>query len=136
MLKCVQIPRGTAVTEPRPEFRVVVTGSTDFTSPAVVGKSLSAILARKMRTHAVVVLCGNDGPGKLAALWAALNGLDHVDLPDPGPRDSDYVYRNAAILNDASAFVAFRSIEGWPHFVEDLIHRAKGSGRKVRVVEA
>jgi hypothetical protein len=123
------------VAEPRPEFRVVVTGSTDFSSPSVVGKSLSAILARKMRTHAVVVLCGNDGPGKIAALWAALNGLDHVDLPDPGPHDTDYVYRNAAILNDANAFVAFRSIEGWPHFVEDLIHRAKGCGRQVRVVE-
>jgi hypothetical protein len=75
--------------EPRPEFRVVVTGSTDFTSPSVVGKTLSALLTRKMRTHAVVVLCGNDGPGKLAALWAALNGLDHVYLPDPGPHDSD-----------------------------------------------
>src|SRR6516162_5717515 len=127
--------RGTAVAEPRPEFRVVVTGSTDFTGPVVVGKTLSALLARKMRTHAVVVLCGNDGPGKLAALWAALNGLDHVYLPDPGPRDSDYVYRNAAILNDANAFVAFRAVEGWPHFVEDLILRAKGSGRQVRVVE-
>jgi hypothetical protein len=75
MLKGVQILRGTAVAEPRPEphpeFRVVVTGSTDFNSPAVVGKTLSALLARKMRTHDVVVLCGNDGPGKLAALRAA-----------------------------------------------------------------
>jgi hypothetical protein len=60
--------RGTSVAELRPEFSVVVTGSTDFTSPAVVGKTLSALLARKMRTHAVVVLCGNDGPGKYAAL--------------------------------------------------------------------
>jgi hypothetical protein len=135
MLKGVQIPRGTAVAEPRPEFRVVVTGSTDFTGPAVVGKTLSALLTRKMRTHTVVLLCGNDLPGRYAALWAALNGLDHVDLPDPGPHDSDYVYRNAAILNDANAFVAFRSVEGWPHFVEDLILRAKGSGRQVRVVE-
>jgi hypothetical protein len=135
MLKGVHIPRGTAASEPRPEFRVVVTGSTDFTGPAVVGKTLTALLARKMRTHAVVVLCGNDGPGKLAALWAALNGIDHVELQDPGPHESDYVYRNAAILNDASAFVAFRSIEGWPHYVEDLIHRAKGSGQQVRVVE-
>jgi hypothetical protein len=80
------------------------------------------------------VLCGNDGPGKLAALWAALNGLDHVDLPDPGPHESDYMYRNAAILIDASAFVAFRSVEGWPHFVEDLVLRAKGRGRQVQVV--
>jgi hypothetical protein len=72
------------VAEQRPEFRVVVTGSTDFTSPAVVGKTLSALQSRKMRTHEVVVLCGNDGPDKLAALWAALNGLDHVELPDPG----------------------------------------------------
>jgi hypothetical protein len=46
------------------------------------------------------------------------------------------VYRNAAILNDANAFVAFRSIEGWPRFVEDLILRAKGSGRQERVVES
>jgi hypothetical protein len=123
------------VAESRPEFRVVVTGSTDFSGPAVVGKTLSALLARKMRTHAVVVPCGNDGPGKLAALWAALNGLAHMDLPDPGSRDSDCVCRNAATLNDASTFVAFRSVEGWPHFVEDLILRAKGSGRQVRVVE-
>jgi hypothetical protein len=136
MLKGVQIPRGTAGAEPRPEFRVVVTGSTDFTGLAVVGKTLSALLARKMRTHSVVLLCGNDGAGNLAALWAALNGLDHVELPDPGPHDADYIYRNSAILNDASAFVAFRSVEGWPHFVEDLILRAKESGRQVRVVEA
>jgi hypothetical protein len=33
------------VTEPRSEFRVVVTGSIDFTGPAVVGKTLSALLA-------------------------------------------------------------------------------------------
>jgi hypothetical protein len=45
-------------------------------------------------------------------------------------------FRNSAILNDANAFVAFRSVEGWPHFDEDLILRAKGSGRQVRVAEA
>jgi hypothetical protein len=123
------------VAEPCPEFRVVVTGSTDFTGPAVVGKTLSALLGRKMQSHAVVVLCGNDGQGKLAALRAALNGFDQVDLPDPGPRDSDFVYRNTAILNDANAFVAFRSVEGWSEVVNDLVYRAKGSGRQVRVVE-
>jgi hypothetical protein len=31
--------------------------------------------------------------------------------------------------------VAFRAFDGWPHVVEDLILRAKGSGRQVRVVE-
>jgi YspA, cpYpsA-related SLOG family len=117
------------------EFRVVVTGSTDFTGAAIVGKTLTTVLARKRRTHTVVVLCGNDGPGKLAALWASLNGLDHEDLPDPEPHDPTGTFRNAAVLNDASAFVAFRSVEGWPQVVEDLIVRAKGSGRQVRVVE-
>jgi hypothetical protein len=82
MLKGVQIPRGAAVAELRPEFRVVVTGSTDFTSPAVVGKTLSALLARKMLTHKVVVLCGNDGPGKLASFWArALDALSPTRRP-------------------------------------------------------
>jgi hypothetical protein len=45
------------------------------------------------------------------------------------------VYCNAAILNDAISFVAFRSVEGWPHFVKDLLLQANGSGRQVRVVE-
>jgi hypothetical protein len=122
------------VAEPRPEFRVVVTGSK--TSPIrPVGKTLTALLVRKRKTHAVVVLCANDGPGKLAALWAALNGLDHVYLSDPEPHDPTGTFRNTAVLNDASAFVAFRSVEGWPQVVKDLIVRAKGSGRQVRITE-
>jgi hypothetical protein len=96
---------------------------------------LTAVLARKRQTPTVVVLCRNDGPGKVAALWAALNGLDHVYLADPEPHDDRGVYRNAAVLNDACAFVAFRSVEGWSEVVEDLIVRARGCGRQVRVVE-
>jgi YspA, cpYpsA-related SLOG family len=122
--------------EPRPEFRVVVTGSQDFSSAATVGKTLTALLSRKRRSHTVVLLCGNDGPGKFAALWAALNGLEHVYLPDAEPTDQLGTYRNTAVLNDASAFVAFRSTEGWSEVIEDLVYRAKGSGRQVRVVGA
>jgi hypothetical protein len=101
-----------------------------------VGQTLTALLARKRRTHAVVLFCGNDGPGKLAALWAALNGIDHVYLSDPEVLDVNGTYRNTAVLNDASAFVAFRSVEGWPQVVDDLIYRARNSGRQVRVIEA
>jgi hypothetical protein len=33
-------------------------------------------------------------------------------LSDPEPLDVNGTYRNSSVLNDASAFVAFRSVEG------------------------
>jgi hypothetical protein len=95
------------------------------------------VAARKRRIRAVVLLCVTDGPGKLAALalWADLNNLDHIYPSDLELNDSTGTSRNTVILNDANAFVAFRSVEGWPQVVEDLIVRAQGSGRQVRVIE-
>jgi YspA, cpYpsA-related SLOG family len=118
-----------------PEFRVAITGSPDFADPGTVAKALADLLARKPPPHTAVLLCGNDGPGRLAAKWAEVNGVDHEHLPDPSPQDSTGSFRNTAVLDEASEFVVFRSAKGWPVVVEDLVNRARTSGRQVRVIE-
>jgi hypothetical protein len=63
------------------------------------------------------------------------NGLAVEQLPEVGQHDTHGVFRNAKLLNEVFAYVAFWTAEGWVEDVEDLITRAKSDHRQVRVVE-
>jgi hypothetical protein len=119
----------------RVPFRLAVTGSVEFTDAALIDRYMYALLRLKIRTHAVTLVCADDGPGRLAARWATGAGIAVEAMPDPSPRDANGTFRNSAVLRDCSAFVAFRAVEGWPEAVEDLVTRARVAGLKVRVVE-
>src|SRR5262249_51205337 len=117
MIKGVQIPRGTAVHDPRPEFRVVVTGSTEqprLRREDAVGTpdpqdadALGRRTLRERRTGQTGGVVG--GPERPRPGGTARPGTSRSRLRVP----------QYAVLNDASAFVAFRSVEGWSEVVED-----------------
>jgi hypothetical protein len=118
----------------RPLFPVV-TGSDTFTDADRVGATLARLLSRRRQTHDVILVCGPESPGRLTARWGAVNGQAVEHLPEVGRHDTHGVFRNAKLLNEVFAYVAFRTAEGWGEDVEDLITRAKSVHRQVRVVE-
>jgi hypothetical protein len=115
----------------RPAFRVCVVG--DCSDPGVVEAKLSALLRRKLATHAVTIYAG--GPIALPAfLFAEARGLATERYGDADPDDELGTGRNTKLLNTCSAFIAFGPASSWTRDVADLVLRAEVSGYAVRRV--
>jgi hypothetical protein len=71
----------------RQSFPVVITGSNSFTEATRVEATLARPLSRRRMTHAVVLVCGPETPGRIAARWGEANGLAVEHHPDADPRD-------------------------------------------------
>jgi len=87
----------------RPPFRVVICGV--GIDPELLHRKLDVLLARKLRTHTVEVLCPDGGLGLAVALWAERNGVGCGPYGPPTAYDEKAVARNSSLLKDANAFI-------------------------------
>lgn len=116
-------------------FKVVVAGGRDFTNYNLLKEKVDNILSQKKLTHKILILSGKSiGADCLGEIYALENNLEILSYPaDWGKFGKKAgVKRNAEMINDADALIAFWN--GNSQGTKYMIDIATKKGKMIRVI--
>jgi hypothetical protein len=116
-------------------FKVVVAGGRDFTNYNLMKEKVDNILSQKKLTHKILILSGKSiGADSLGEIYALENNLEILSYPaDWGKFGKKAgVKRNAEMINDADALIAFWN--GNSQGTKYMIDIATKKGKMIRVI--
>lgn len=116
-------------------FKVVVAGGRDFTNYNLLKEKVDNILSQKKLTHKILILSGKSiGADCLGEIYALENNLEILSYPaDWGKFGKKAgVKRNAEMINDADALIAFWN--GSSQGTKYMIDIATKKGKMIRVI--
>jgi hypothetical protein len=116
-------------------FKVVVAGGRDFTNYDLLKEKVDNILSQKKLTHKILILSGKSiGADCLGEIYALENNLEILSYPaDWGKFGKKAgVKRNAEMINDADALIAFWN--GNSQGTKYMIDIATKKGKMIRVI--
>ena len=116
-------------------FKVVVAGGRDFTNYNLLKKKVDNILSQKKLTHKILILSGKSiGADCLGEIYALENNLEILSYPADWDKFGKKagVKRNAEMINDADALIAFWN--GNSRGTKYMIDIATKKGKMIRVI--
>lgn len=116
-------------------FKVVVAGGRDFTNYNLLKEKVDNILSQKKLTHKILILSGKSiGADCLGEIYALENNLEILSYPANWGKFGKKagVKRNAEMINDADALIAFWN--GNSQGTKYMIDIATKKGKMIRVI--
>lgn len=116
-------------------FKVVVAGGRDFTNYNLLKEKVDNILSQKKLTHKILILSGKSiGADCLGEIYALENNLEILSYPADWDKFGKKagVKRNAEMINDADALIAFWN--GNSRGTKYMIDIATKKGKMIRVI--
>ena len=116
-------------------FKVVVAGGRDFTNYNLLKEKVDNILSQKKLTHKILILSGKSiGADSLGEIYALENNLEILSYPADWDKFGKKagVKRNAEMINDADALIAFWN--GNSQGTKYMIDIATKKGKMIRVI--
>jgi hypothetical protein len=116
-------------------FKVVVAGGRDFTNYNLLKEKVDNILSQKKLTHKILILSGKSiGADCLGEIYALENNLEILSYPADWDKFGKKagVKRNAEMINDADALIAFWN--GSSQGTKYMIDIATKKGKMIRVI--
>ena len=116
-------------------FKVVVAGGRDFTNYNLLKEKVDNILSQKKLTHKILILSGKSiGADCLGEIYALENNIEILSYPADWDKFGKKagVKRNAEMINDADALIAFWN--GSSKGTKYMIDIATKKGKMIRVI--
>lgn len=116
-------------------FKVVVAGGRDFTNYNLLKEKVDNILSQKKLTHKILILSGKSiGADCLGEIYALENNLEILSYPADWDKFGKKagVKRNAEMINDADALIAFWN--GNSRGTKYMIDIATKKGKMIRII--